>query len=500
MTDFPRLLLAGSYGRGNPGDDATADALVAGLRDRLPDVRLTLVAGDEEAVRTRLQVETVPASEWALVGEAMRAADLVVLGGGTLSFGPGGLDAESILTTDASDPARLLGFSLLAAILQRPLALAGIGVGPLDSPEARAAVAGVAAVATHITVRDQASADLLAALGAGGGVEVAADPAFTLRPCPGRRVDDILEAARLGGHGGRLVAVVPDTWPRAAEWEPRVAAALADLLIATDAHLLLIPFRRGADEELLERWRASFPVGRAHVLPAGHSAAEIAGVLGRCGLVVTMRPLGAVLAAVGGSPAVVVTPAQDHLPPLPDPGGAALALGWDDLCRSPEVLARAWSHRDELRSQVGQAVAAQAPRAGWIVARLAGALGTSVAPAEPSALLSLLAPAVTGLLKRAQVAGFERERVRREGESRLTAHHLRLAGQVEDRDRIIRGLQTELHLKVGERDRLIRDLQEELLTRIGERDRIIHDLQATLASSGLPAAVAPGRSGEKDGA
>jgi polysaccharide pyruvyl transferase WcaK-like protein len=498
MTQFPRILLAGSSGQGDLAEEAVADALVAGLRDRLPDARLKLVTGDEEEIRTRLQVETVPASDWALVAEAMRAADLVVLGGGTLAFGPGDFDPQSVLGPDASSPARLLGSSLLAALLQRPFALAGVGVGPIEEPEVRAAVAGVVTLATHLTVRDRASADLLAALGTPPErVEVAADPAFSLRPCSSQRTDAILTAARLEGHRDRVVAVVPAAWPHAAGWEPRVAAALTDFLIATDAHLLLVPFRRGADEALLERWRASFPAGRATVLPFGHRAAEVAGVLGRCGLVVTMRPHGAILAALGGTPTLVVTPAQDGPPPLPGLGSAALTLGWDDLGASPEVLTRAWSHRDELRSQVAPAVAALAPGAARVVDRLVATLSTPPIPAERHRLASLLAPAVTGLLKRAMVAGVERERVRREGEDRLARHHLSLAGQIGDRDRIIRELQAELFSKVGERDRLIRGLQEELTTKIEERDRIILDLQAALAAAA--AGVTPDRSTEKDG-
>lgn len=497
MTQFPRILLAGSFGQGDLGEEAAADALVAGLRERLPDARLKLVAGDEQAIRTRLQVETVPASDWALVAEAMRDADLVVLAGGALAFGPGECDPESVLGPDASGTDRILGSSLLAALLQRPFALAGIGVGPVESPEARAAVAGVAPLAITLIVRDQASADLLAELGVRPErLDAAADPAFSLRPCSSQRSDEILAAARLEDHRDRLVAVVPAAWPHGPAWEPRVAAALADFLIATDAHLLLVPFRRGADEALLERWRASFPAGRAHLLPCGHRASEVAGVLGRCGLVVTMRPHGAVLAALGGTPAVMVTPAQGSPPPLPGLGRAALTLGWDDLSASPEVLSRAWSHRDELRSHVASAVASLAPRAARIVDRLVAALGAPAGPDESRRLDALLAPAVTGLLKRAMVAGVERDRVRREGEARLARHHLSLAEHIGERDRIIRELQDELFSKVGERDRLIRGLQEELHAKIEERDRVILDLQAALTAAA--AGVALDRSAQKD--
>lgn len=484
MTQFPRILLAGSFGQGNLGGEAVADALVVGLRERLPDARLRLVAGDEEAIRSRLQAETVPASDWAQIAEAMRAADLVVLADGTLTCGSSEGDAESVLGPEASGTDRLLGASLLAALLRRPFAMAGIGVGPVAGPGARSALAGVAALATHLTVRDRVSADLLAELGAQPGrLEVAADPAFLLRPCSGQRADAILDAARLEGHRDRLVAVVPASWSRADAAQHAVVAALTDFLLATDAHLLLVPFRQGLDASLLERWQASFPAGRSHLLPFGHSASEVAGVLGRCGLAVTMRRHGTILAALGGTPAVTLTPDRDVPPPWGEVGCVALALRQDDPGRSAGVLARTWALRDELRPQVASAVTDLVPSARRVVDSLVSALDAPAAPATGHPLDTLLAPAVTGLLKRAMVAGVERDRVRREGEARLARHHLSLAGQITDRDRIIRELQDELFSKVGERDRLIRGLQEELTTKIEERDRIILDLQAALTAA-----------------
>ena len=51
---------------------------------------------------------------------------------------------------------------------------------------------------------------------------------------------------------------------------------------------------------------------------------------------------------------------------------------------------------------------------------------------------------------------------------------------VGERDRIIVGLQAELHEKVGLRDGMIRELQAELHAKVGERDQMIRDLQREL--------------------
>jgi predicted O-methyltransferase YrrM len=49
-----------------------------------------------------------------------------------------------------------------------------------------------------------------------------------------------------------------------------------------------------------------------------------------------------------------------------------------------------------------------------------------------------------------------------------------------ERDRIIVGLQAELHEKVGVRDKMIRELQEELHAKVRERDQMIRNLQTEL--------------------
>ena len=49
---------------------------------------------------------------------------------------------------------------------------------------------------------------------------------------------------------------------------------------------------------------------------------------------------------------------------------------------------------------------------------------------------------------------------------------------IEERDEVIRGLQAELHTKVGECNEVIKELQAHLQTEVAQRDRVISDLQA----------------------
>lgn len=490
MTGLPRVLLAGVDGQGHLGDEAVAEALVTGLRERLPDLRLTVAADDEERVRRWLEAATVPCADWALLAAALGAADLLVVGCGRALSDRDGFDPERALASDARGLAHTAGLTLLAATLGRPFVLASAATGPLASPEARSAVGALAALAARIVAAGEGSARRLVELGADPGrVEIGPDLAYALRPCPPARAADILDAAGLSSLAGALVAVVPPEGEGERPWAPTVETALFDLVRATEAHVVALPPRLEA-AEAMERLCGRLPPGRAHVLPAGHRPREIAGVLGRCELVISLPRHGSILAAVGGAPVIPLAPLagaagdDDAAPELAPPPGAPVEPG--------ECLLWAWQRRAELRQRVAGAAAALASGAARSLDRLASELGALSDPASPASPAALLAPALRGLLKRARVAGWERERAVQQVEARLAAQHRDLAGQIEDRDRLVRSLQAELFAKVGERDRLIRALQDEILAKVGERDRLIRELQERLAAASAAAAPPAG--------
>ena len=70
---------------------------------------------------------------------------------------------------------------MLAALARKPAILYGLGFGPLASPEARRYARAVADAAVHLSVRDEASRNLLVATGVPEArITVTADPAFAL--------------------------------------------------------------------------------------------------------------------------------------------------------------------------------------------------------------------------------------------------------------------------------------------------------------------------------
>ena len=307
------VVLAGYYGFGNTGDEAILASILAGLRRRVPGTAFIVVSGDPEATRTQHGVEAVGWRDVSAISASVAKSDVVLVGGGGLFQDYWGLDTKTLLTPRHGEIAFYAGPVVLAALARKPALLYGLGFGPLASSEARRYARAVADAAVHLSVRDEASRDLLVATGVPEArITVTADPAFALEVSGGAPAPaDLCRAAGVEPLGPILgVALRP--WSIGVEqagWESEVAAALAQFLEQTGGTLLFVPFEKSPwtekdDFEQAARLAAALP-GREHVAIAGAlSPRETAAVLSGCDLVLGMRLHSLVFAAAGGVPAV----------------------------------------------------------------------------------------------------------------------------------------------------------------------------------------------------
>ncbi len=307
-------VLAGYYGFGNTGDEAILTAILAGLRRRAPETAFAVVSGDPESTARRHDVEAIPWRDVAALSQRIGESDLVLVGGGGLFQDYWGLDTSTLLTPRHGEIAFYTAPAVLAALAKKPVVLYGLGVGPLRSPEARRYVLAAADTAVHLSVRDEASRDLLVEIGVPGPrVRLSADPAFALEP-----------AAKTPGPGdlcrqlgveprGAVVALALRPWSIGVEpaaWEAQVVAALDRFLEREKATLLFVPLEKSPwtdkdDFELSARLAASLShSGRAAVLTEPLSPVATAQILGSCDLVLGMRLHSLVFAASGGVPCV----------------------------------------------------------------------------------------------------------------------------------------------------------------------------------------------------
>jgi polysaccharide pyruvyl transferase WcaK-like protein len=174
---MPTALLLGASGQRNPGDDAVGAAFGAAL----PGWRTLRVTsppgrpGNGDRARSTVDVGAPPA-----VARALVSSDALVVAGGTVfkTLDPGsGRRSLSLLRRAVA----LLG---AARMLGKPRAMVGVGAGVLDSATSRRLARALVFQSDLLVLRDEESADVLAAAGAPTPFRVGADAAWTLLEPP----------------------------------------------------------------------------------------------------------------------------------------------------------------------------------------------------------------------------------------------------------------------------------------------------------------------------
>lgn len=167
-----RVVLSGYFGFGNCGDEGVLMAMLKSLQILDPDLSITVLSGDPEHTRANFGVNAV--SRWKLgtVARKLFRADLFISGGGSL--------LQDV--TSAKSPLYYLGILALAQRLSKKTMIYAQGIGPLTIEKNRRRTVKVLERCDLITLRDQASADELAAMGLQTPVTVTADPVLALEP------------------------------------------------------------------------------------------------------------------------------------------------------------------------------------------------------------------------------------------------------------------------------------------------------------------------------
>jgi polysaccharide pyruvyl transferase WcaK-like protein len=207
---MPTALLVGALGQRNPGDDALGEAFVAALAGwRI--LAATSAPGGPVAGAT-----TVDAGSPRAVAKALLASDALVVAGGTVfkTLHPGcGRRPLSLLQ-------RAVALTGTARALGKPRAMVGVGAGVLDSSMSRRLSRVLVRQTDLLVLRDEESAEVLAAAGAPAPFRVGADATWTL-----------LDPPRVGSRGhGRRIVVALSFLAGGVELPDRLAAALAPLV------------------------------------------------------------------------------------------------------------------------------------------------------------------------------------------------------------------------------------------------------------------------------
>jgi polysaccharide pyruvyl transferase CsaB len=288
------VLFSGYYGYNNIGDEAVLGGLLAGLRAADAGVTPVVLSGDPAATEALHGVAARPRMGFGAVQAALRKADLLVSGGGSL--------LQDV--TSLRSPLYYLGVLGLAQRAGVPTAAIAQGMGPLRAPWNRALARHVLDATRVISVRDEASAAFLHDIGVTRPpIEITADPAFLLAPEETPRLAEWWDAHIPADRP--VIGVALRRWPH--HNPPARYTAIADGLAAlaaeTGAFLLFVPMQY-ADDLPVSVQMAGWTPAESRVLDVPLTPRETLAVVGRCGCIVAMRLHTLIFAAARGVPAL----------------------------------------------------------------------------------------------------------------------------------------------------------------------------------------------------
>lgn len=292
-----QVLICGSYGRGNAGDDAILKAVVGEIRAIDPDVRICVMSRAPKQTRLQYRVRSIYTFRPVQMLRAMRRAHLYINGGGSL-----------IQDCTSSRSLYFYLMTLRAAVLCGcKVMMYGCGIGPVSGKANRRLAARVIdRCADVITLRDPGSMEELARMGVTHPrMQLAADPTLNLAPAPDALVQSAFFSEGLA-IDGNYACLAMRRWKDFDRKLPEMAR-VADYL-AREHHLIpvLVPMEHDRDLPVAEQIAAAMEE-RAVVLRGRYDVYTMIGILARMKLIVAMRLHALVFGAGQGVPVVGIS-------------------------------------------------------------------------------------------------------------------------------------------------------------------------------------------------
>lgn len=313
-----RIVISGYYGFGNTGDEAMLTAIVEALYERNPAVHITVISGDPQATKRMHGVHSVSRLHFPNIFQALLRCDLLLSGGGSL--------LQDV--TSRRSLYYYLSIMRLARALRKKVFLYAQGIGPLHSPKARRTVCDVLNHVTAITVRDEASAQLLREIGVTRPVTVTADAVLAMHPADPGIGRLLLQRYGSGGVAPK-VGVSVRYWGNDTGYLTEMARTLDELRRKTGCELIFLPMQYPED------MRAAAVVASqmrepATVLREPYTTAEMMGIIGALDLVVGIRLHALIFAALMRVPFIGISydPKVDSF---------LATLGKKPICRINEI-------------------------------------------------------------------------------------------------------------------------------------------------------------------
>lgn len=291
------IVICGAYGHGNAGDNAILQSIMASIHKIDPDMPVTILAKDPQAIGKMLRVKSIYTFNIPAVMRVMRHTQLYINGGGSLIQN---------VTSNRSLWYYLSTLSL-AKFLRNKVVMYGCGIGPINGDKnVRQVVRVLNRHVDTITLRENQSRAELAAYGVDRPkIEVTSDPAIVLRPCQEDLTIQFMKRHSLDPNG-KYACFILRSWKGFSKKTQAIAESVDYLYETYGITPLFIPINVYHDTEAAHMVTSKFHAPCV-VIHEEMESEMLISLLSRMELVVSMRLHGLIFSAISGVPLVGIS-------------------------------------------------------------------------------------------------------------------------------------------------------------------------------------------------
>lgn len=273
------IIISGYYGYDNVGDDSLLPPMVEGIRKRLPDAKITVLARHPKKVARICKTRTVNRFNLFGVLSEMKHARLLISGGG------------SLLQDGTSKKSLFYYTYIINAAKKRGLRVMiyANGLGPLSAPASRKSAAAAIEAADYVSLRERDSLELLGKLGVKREAKVTADPALLLTPASDTWIDHVQKREKIAGDFFLVSVKDGNTFDGEKTGRDILGSMAQDIRTVADKYSmapLFVPMYPSRDTEITKRIAGM--VGCGKVLQS-LTARELCGLIKRARFVIGTR-------------------------------------------------------------------------------------------------------------------------------------------------------------------------------------------------------------------
>ncbi|MDQ0154258.1 polysaccharide pyruvyl transferase CsaB [Robertmurraya andreesenii] len=336
-----RIVLSGYYGFDNVGDEAILYSIIQALREEDAGIKITVLSNQPSKTERVYGVDAV--NRWSMkeVFSALKKADGLISGGGSLLQDETGFRSIPYYT----------GIMKMAQMLGKPVFVYAQGMGPINKGYNRKIVKHILK-RTQITVRDQASKNLLTEIGLPNPIDIVPDPVLGISLQS--QQSDWWDAQ---GFEGPVLTVSVRDWSSPVSFKEKIAKSL-DQAAGDGATIVFIPMH-GEHDDQTSKEVAGMMTATSHIAPYDASIEEKILMIGQSNLLVGMRLHALIFASVVETPFIALS-YDPKIDAFAEISGQAVAghvneTGWDEHSIY-QLIANKLEHEQEEIAQLREKI------------------------------------------------------------------------------------------------------------------------------------------------